>query len=118
MARRKNFFVTLILIIFFWSTLFLTVFFTEPKMIKDILIKNSYLFFFINLFLALFLTLAVVFGNSTTGLLTTLGIIGFLILRMYKLGNFLNLVLIASIVFVLNKYFTKPAASRKSQKKD
>lgn len=104
--RNKKFLVTLILIIFFWSTLFLMIFFTEPEMIKDILIKNSYLVFFINLFLALFLTLAVIFANSTTGLLVTLGAIGFLILRLHQLGNLLNAILIISIVFVLNKYFT------------
>lgn len=107
MARKKkNFFITLVLIIFFWSTLFLMIFFTEPEMIKDILIENSYLVFYINLFLALFLTLAVVFGSSKTGLLAALGIICFLILAMYQLGNILNAVLITSIVFILNRYFT------------
>jgi hypothetical protein len=105
--RQKNFFITLILIIFFWSTLILMLIFVEPESVKDILIPNFYLPFFINLFLSLFLTLAVIFLNSRRSFIITFGIIIFLILRLYNLGNILNAILISAAVFSLEYYFTR-----------
>ena len=104
--RRKNFFPTLILIFFFWTTFGLMIFFVEPELIKDILIPGLYLPFFINLFLALFFTLAVIFVNSRKGFLISLSVISFLILRLFGLGNILNAVLILSFIFTLEYYFT------------
>ena len=76
--RRKNFFPTLILIFFFWTTLGLMVYFVEPETLKNILIPGLYLPFFLNLFLALFFTLAIIFINSRRGFLISLGITAFL----------------------------------------
>jgi len=105
--RRKNFFSTLIFILFLWSIFGLIIFFVEPSMVKDFLWPNSYLPFFINLFLALFLTLAIVFANSRRGFLTSLGVIIFLILRLQQLGNILNAILITASLFSLEYYFTR-----------
>lgn len=105
--RRKNFLATFILILFFWTIFWLMVFFVDPVLIKNIFIPGFYLPFFIDLFLALFFTLAVIFANSQKSLLFSSGIIIFLILRLYHLGNFLNAILIISLIFVLEKYFTK-----------
>lgn len=104
--QRKNFLATLVLIIFFWLTLGLMIWLVEPELIKDILIPNFYLPFFINLFLALFFTLAVIFANSRRGFLISLGTIIFLILRLHRLDNLLNIILIISCVAVLEFYFT------------
>jgi len=104
--RRKNFFPTLILIFFFWTTLGLMVCFIEPETIKNILIPGLYLPFFLNLFLALFFTLAIIFINSKRGFLIALGITVFLILRLLTLGNILNAILITGLVFALDYYFT------------
>lgn len=104
--QRKNFLATLVLIIFFWLTLGLMIWLIEPELIKDILIPNFYLPFFINIFLALFFTLAVIFTNSRRGFLSSLGIIIFLILRLYRLDNLLNIILIISFIVVLEFYFT------------
>lgn len=105
--RRKNFFPTLILIFFLWTTLGLMINFIEPELIKDILIPNFYFPFFVNLFLALFFTLAIIFANSRRGFLISLGIVLFLILRLYGLGNLLNAILIGASVFTLEYYFTR-----------
>jgi hypothetical protein len=107
MRKRKNFFITLVLILLFWTLQFFIIFFVEPKSIKDLLIPDAYLPFFINLFLALFLTSAVLFANSRRGLFISLGVITFLYLRLFGLGNILNLFLIVSIIFVLELYFKK-----------
>ncbi len=105
--RRKNFFPALILIFFFWTTLILMIFFVEPSLVKDILIPGFYLPFFLNLFLALFFTLAIIFGHSKKGFLWSLGVIIFLILRLFDLGNILNIILIAGLIFALDYHFTQ-----------
>lgn len=104
-SKRRNFLGTFILIVFFWFLQAFIVFFVEPEIIKDILIPNSYLLFFVNLFLALFFTLAVILGNSRRGLITTIGIIAYLVLQSQQLGNILNLILIISTVLALELYF-------------
>ena len=104
--RRKNFLPTFILIVFFWTSLGLMIFFVEPELIKNIIIPNFYLLFFVNLFLTCFFTLAVLLFNSRRGFLVSLAIVLFLILRLYNLGNLLNVLLIAASVFTLEYYFT------------
>jgi hypothetical protein len=105
--KRRNFFPTLILIIFFWTFFVFLVFFVDPQMIKNFLIPNSYLIFFISLFFALFFTLAVIFANSKRGLIISLAIIFFLALRLHQLGNILNAILISAVAFTIDHHFTK-----------
>lgn len=105
--RRKNFFPTLVLIFFFWTTLGLIFFYVEPELIKDFLIPGLYLPFFFNLFWALFFTLAIIFINSRRGLIFSLGLIIFLILRLKGLGNILNAFLIMALVGALDYHFTQ-----------
>ena len=105
--RRKNFFPTLILIIVFWTITIVIIGFTEPDLIKDLIIPNSYLIFFLSLFGALFFTLSILLVNSRRGFLISGGIILFLILRLYRLGNLLNLVLVGGLTLALDYYFTQ-----------
>lgn len=104
---KKNFFVTFILIIIFWAVTAGIIGFIEPQLIKDLILPNSYLLFFLPLFLALFFTLSVVFANTRRGFLSSLNIIFFLILRLHELGNLLNLFLLIGLTFALDYYFTE-----------
>ena len=79
----------------------------QPVMVKDLLIPGGFLPFFIILFLAIFFTLSIVFGNTRRGLIVSLAVIVFLILRLVKLGNWLNLLLIIGIAFALESYFSR-----------
>jgi len=83
------------------------VLYIEPELIKDTLVPETYFLFFLNLFLALFFTLAVFLANSRKGFIVTLGIIIFLILRLFGLGNLLNALLIIATIFSLEYYFTR-----------
>lgn len=103
--RRKNFLLTLILILMLWIALGAMIYWVEPKLVKDVLVPGLYLPFFIIFFPASFLTLAVMLDNSRRGLLAAGGLTGFLILRIYQLGNLLNLVLIVGIMIALNRYW-------------
>jgi len=105
--RKKNFLPALIFIFLFWTIFIIIFFFVDPKMIKNFIFPNSYAIFFIILFPALFLTLAIVFGNSRRGFLSALGIIVFLILRISGLGNILNAFLIVSFIFTIEYHFTR-----------
>lgn len=109
MAKRikKNFVPTIILAISFWLATGLIVFFLEPDSVKNIFVANSYLPFFLTLTPALFFTWSLICMNSRRGFLITIGIIFFLILRLFKIGNLLNAILIASIITALELYFSK-----------
>jgi len=101
MRRRKNFLPTLLLAILFWLVWGWLVYSFAPT--DNVLL----IAFFLLLFLASFLTLALIFANSRRGFITALGLICFLILRFYQLGNVLNLVLLGGILVTLNLYLAK-----------
>ena len=102
--RRKNYLPTLILTIVLWVFLGLLVFEVEPKLVKNILIPGMYLPFFLFFFPASFLTLAIIWGNSKRGFLSAVGLAGILMLRIYKLGNLLNLILLIGVLLAIEKY--------------
>ena len=79
------------------------IFFVEPDLVKDVLIKGFYLPFFLLFVPACFFSLSLVLGNTKRGLLTTVGLAVFLVLRIYELGNVLNFLLIAGIVVAVDK---------------
>ncbi|MBU2051965.1 hypothetical protein KKH13_02050 [Patescibacteria group bacterium] len=93
------------LIVVLWSLLGLMVYFVEPELVRDILIPGFYLPFFLVFFPACWLTLAAIWGNSRRGLLSAVGLSLFLILRIYHLGNVLNLLLIFGILITVDHYF-------------
>ena len=103
--RRKNYLPTLILIAVLWSLLALLVYFVEPELIKDILVPGLYLPFFLLFFPASLFTLSIIWGNGRRGLLSAVGLSVFLILRIYQLGNSLNLLLIFAILVAVDHYF-------------
>ncbi|PIP51804.1 hypothetical protein COW80_00525 [Candidatus Beckwithbacteria bacterium CG22_combo_CG10-13_8_21_14_all_01_47_9] len=103
--RRKNYLPTLILIVILWSLLGLMLFFVEPELVKNILLPGLYLPFFLLFFPAGFFSLAVILGNTRRGLLVTIGLTCWLILRLYQLDNGLNLLLILGILIVADRYF-------------
>lgn len=105
MRRRKNFLPTLILAILFWLSWLYIIFFTSPENTTYYVPHTTY--FFLALSFALILTLSLIFANTRRGFLTTLGIISFLILRMLNSAHYLNLALLAGILFSVELYLTK-----------
>ena len=103
--RRKNYLPTFVLIVVLWGLLALTLVYVEPELIKDVLIPGVYLPFFLLFFPASFFTLAILWGNSRRGLLCAAGLTLFLLLRLFELGNVLNLLLILGIVIAVDRYF-------------
>lgn len=62
--------------------------------------------FLIIFFLTLFLTFSLIFRRPRRGLLTSSVIIIFLILRLFDVGNLLNLLLLSGIAFTLEIFFS------------
>jgi len=102
--QRKNYLPTVILIIVLWGLLGVLITQVEPELVKNILIPGLYLPFFLLLLPASFLTLAIALANTKRGLLMALGLNAFLILRVFELGNLLNLILIMGIVIAMDRY--------------
>ena len=103
-SRRKNYLPTLILIVILWSLLGLMIYAVEPTLIKDILVPGLYLPFFLIFFPASFFSLAAIWGNPRRGLLGAIGLTCWLILRLYRLDNGLNLLLILGILIAVDRY--------------
>ena len=99
--RRKNLWLTATLGLFFWMVWLFVVFFVEPETVKDVGIKDGYLPFFLSLFGALFFSLAAGLKNSRRAFLISSGVVGFLVLRLLEVGNWLNAGLILGAVVAL-----------------
>ena len=102
--RRKNYLPSLVLVLVLWGLLLAMIVYVEPVLVKDILIPGLYLPFFMLFMPASFLTLALMMANTRRGLLASLGITGFLVLRVYELGNVLNFLLITGMVIAIDRY--------------
>ncbi|MGB9706597.1 MAG: hypothetical protein ACPLXP_00780 [Microgenomates group bacterium] len=98
--KRKNFLPTLVLAILFWVAWSWFVFSYPPA-------NNFLLFtFYFLLFLATFLTAALIFANSRRGFFLAAFLILFLLFRYYQIANLLNLFLLAGIFISLEVYFS------------
>lgn len=98
---RKSFLPTFVITFLLWVGTFGIVYFVDPYK------RGAVALFFLSVFFALFFTFSIVFINSRRGLLTSLGVTIFIILRYFGLGNILNLFLITGICIALDLYFSK-----------
>lgn len=99
--KRKNFLPTLMVTLFLWLTLGGIVYFLEPDTFGILPL------FFVLVFFALLFTFSIIFSHTRRGLLTAFGLILFLILRYFGIGNILNFLLIAGILVVVDIYLSR-----------
>jgi len=101
MKRRKNLLPTLILIFIFWGIIFFIIYFLDPE-------ANGVIpLFFIILFGALLLSLSLIFANTRRGILYSTGLLIFMLLRYFGVGNILNLLLILGVTAAADFYLSK-----------
>lgn len=103
LRRRKNFLPTLIITITLWIILAGIVYFVDPQQMFAIPL------FFLFAFLAILFTASLLFANRRRGLLTSLVIILFLILRYFGVGNMLNAILLIGIAVTFEIYASRRA---------
>lgn len=102
--RRKNFFPSLAITILLGISLALIVYFTDPS-------ESIFVFiFFLNLFLFSMFIFSLLFANSRRGLIISISLNLFVILRYFGVGNILNAVLLTGlgiIAIIYNERTTK-----------
>lgn len=99
--KRKNFLPTLIITFLLWGVFSFIVYFVDPGSFGSIL-----LFFFVLWFCFLF-TFSILLANTRRGFIASLGLIIFLLLRFFGIGNLLNFLLISSVAVSIEFYFSK-----------
>lgn len=98
MKKEKNFFPTLILAMIFWGLWGWVIYSLAPT-------NNLVLIaFYLLLFLAAFLTSALIFANSKIGAIIALLLVLILNFLYFKIGNILNLSLLTAIFLLLVIY--------------
>lgn len=98
---RKNFLPTLVLTICLWLSLSALVYFVDPDTTLAIPV------FFLVAFFALLFTFSTLLANSRRGLIISLGLTVFLILRYLGIGHIINFLLVVAIAITVELYFIK-----------
>ena len=99
--KRKNFLPTLIITATLWLTIFALIYLVSPTNYAAVPL------FFVFLFFALLLTFSLVLANARRGLIMSVGIIFFLVLRYLGVGHVVNLLLIAAVAITIEYYFSR-----------
>lgn len=101
---------SLLAALFLWTAWLLVFLFFPPEAFL------APFLFLILTFFAVFLTSALLFANTRRGFLIGIGVLFLAILNYYKVGNYLNIILITGILLSVEYYFasqnTPPAPRR------
>ena len=100
MSKKRNFLPSLILAFIIWIIIACLVYYTSPEIL-------NILIFFGLLFIALLITLSLIFTNTRRGIISSIAITFFLILRYLQIGHVLNLLLIIGTAIAFEIYFSK-----------
>lgn len=100
LRRRKSFLPTLLVALLFWLIWGYVFFFVPPG-------RGVYFAFFPTLFLAVFLSAALLLANSIRGFLLASAVCGLLLLQFFKLGNLLTILLLIALLVVLDLRFAR-----------
>lgn len=99
--KRKNFLPSLIVTVLLWGLLVGVVYFVDPNSFAAIYVFLT-LFFLVSLF-----TFSIIFGNARRGVLVATGLVLFLLLRYFGIGNIINFSLITGVLIVIELYYLK-----------
>ncbi len=99
--RRKNFFPTLIVLVLSWGLIFALIYSVDPTS------PGAVPAFFILVFIASLFTFSTLLANSRRGLLSTLVLTFFLLLRYLGVGHLLNLLLLLGLAITTEIYLSR-----------
>lgn len=99
--KRKNFLPTVIVTLFLTAVWILMFFFVPPEQFF-----MPFLFMFVT-FLTCFFASALIFANTRRGLLFSIGVVIFMTLRYFEIGNYLNVLLLSGVILSFEYYFTR-----------
>ena len=98
---RKNFLPTLVVISILWGLIALIIYTVDP------ISTGAVPLFFCLLFVALIFTMSTIYANTRRGILTSIVITLFMVLKYFGIGSLLNLFLIAGLAFSIEIYFSQ-----------
>ena len=98
-----------------WGLLALIILFVDPAVMADWPLTQMYLGFFLILFLAVLFTVSLLLANTRRGLLVAMAAVLYGYLRVWKLGNWLNLGLIVGAILAFETYFSMGKRKDKSE---
>ena len=101
MKQRKSFLPSLIIAVLLWIGLGLIVYFVNPYSF------GAMPMLLITIFLATLFTFALIFANTRRGVLVSLIVTIFLILRYFGIGNVLNFILLSGLGITIELFFLK-----------
>jgi hypothetical protein len=104
LRNRKNYLPTALIAIVLWGLTGFIIIRVDPILLQNILLPNSYLVFLLLVFIASFLTLALILGNTQRGFLSSIGLVLFLFLGTKGLGNFVNAILLIALIVSYDLY--------------
>lgn len=95
------------LTLIFWMLVAAIIIGVDPEAIANIPFQNSYVLFFGPLYLAILFLMSLLLGNTRRGLLIATGVVGYGLLTIWGLGNWLNGVFIVGALGAFELYFAK-----------
>lgn len=87
-----------------WLIIGLMVFFTDPEIIKDLIVPDSYLLMGCLLFSGIFLLLTIVFLSAKRSLRWTIAILLLIYLKVYGLATIINAALVMGALLCFEVY--------------
>jgi hypothetical protein len=101
LKQRKNFLPALAIALFLWIALISVIYLVSPNSFGAIYV------FFLLLFATVFFTTSLLFGHSRRGLLVSVAITIFMVLRYLGIGNLLNALLLVGVLVTFELFFSK-----------
>ena len=98
---RRNFLLTLLIATSLWAAVAGIIYFAEPEVFGAVPLFFSLVFF------AILFTASLLFGNKRRGLITTISLTLFLLLRYFGIGNILNFLLLAGLAITIEFYLSR-----------
>jgi len=99
--HKKNILIPSILAGLAWVGVVTAIFVLKPEG------AATFIFFFILLFAAIYLSIMIIFPHKRRAVLIASGIESFLLLRFFQLDTLINLVLLLSLLVTIEVYFWK-----------
>lgn len=107
-SRNQIFWAKLISATLSWAPFLILTNLIHPNQVKDWLLPNSYLIFFLLLFLSLSATLWILTSHLRRTLLVSGGIIFYFALRLLGVGQIWNAILITGLLLTFEIYLSIP----------
>ncbi len=103
--NNKNYWPALVLAVLWWLLLVGVVMLVDPEVVADFPISNTYLVFFVLLFLAVFFLVSLLFEDSRRGFLMALLVTVLGYLRLWGLWGWGPVILICGAFIAFEVYF-------------